>query len=131
RHGGERAAHAVPGRHPRRPGRPPGGQRDDRARGRLRGGAGGRVLVLAGRHPGELGGGPALGAGHGGRRARPAVPRLGQGRHADLRLGAAMRSRAAPAALVIVALSLAACTSTTSGTAPTGPTSTPPSSPST
>ena len=40
----ERPVHADPGRHPRRPGEPAGGRRDDRARRRVRGRAGGRLL---------------------------------------------------------------------------------------
>ena len=43
RHGAERAAHAVPGRHARRAGRAPGGRRDDGARRRLRRGPRGRA----------------------------------------------------------------------------------------
>ena len=40
-----------------------------------------------GRHPRELGRGQALGADHGRRRAREALPQLEEGRHEDLRLG--------------------------------------------
>ena len=49
RHDRQRAADAVPGRRPRRPGHPPEGDRDDRARRRLRGRPGGRLLEGPGR----------------------------------------------------------------------------------
>ena len=47
RHGRQRAADAVPGRHPRRAGDPAGGHRDHRAGRRLRRRPGGRVLEVA------------------------------------------------------------------------------------
>ena len=49
RHDRQRAADAVPGRRARRSRRPPGGDRDDRARRRLRGRPRGRLLVGPGR----------------------------------------------------------------------------------
>ena len=70
RHDRQRAADAVPGRRARRAGHPPQGDRDDRARRRLRGGPGGRLLGGPGRPQGALGRGQALGARHGRRGAR-------------------------------------------------------------
>ena len=87
RHGRQRAAHAVPGRHPRRPRGPAAGRGDHGARRGLRGRPRRRLLERrAGRHR-QLGRGQALGAADGRRRARPAVPALEEGRHQDLRLG--------------------------------------------
>ena len=58
----QRAGHAAPGRHPRRPGEPPGGGRDHRARRRVRGRAGHRVLAGRGRAACQLARVQALGA---------------------------------------------------------------------
>ena len=63
RHGRQRAAHAVPGRHARRAGDPARGRRDHRAGRRLRGRARRRLLEGRGRHPRQLGQGQGVGPG--------------------------------------------------------------------
>ena len=87
RHDRQRAADAVPGRRPRRPRHPPEGDRDDRARRRLRGRARGRLLGGPGRPQGALGRGQALGAGDGRRRAGAGLRELEEGGRALARLG--------------------------------------------
>ena len=91
----ERDADAVPGRHSRRSGGPPGGGRDHRARRRLRGRSGRRFLGDRGGHPDQLGRGQALGAEHGGRRPRQGLRVVEEGRHQDLRLGRRRRTECA------------------------------------
>ena len=80
RHDRQRAADAVPGRRPRRAGDPPRGDRDDRARRRLRRRPRGRLLVRHRRAARALGRGQALGAEDGRGRARAPVRASGRRR---------------------------------------------------
>ena len=74
----QRAADAVPGRHARRAGDPAGGRRDHRARRRLRGRPGGRVLEREARTCARTGGGQALGAEDGLRRSATSTTSTGR-----------------------------------------------------
>jgi hypothetical protein len=85
----QRLAHAVPGRHARRPRRRPRGHRDDRARRGLPGGGDGGAVERGG-HARDVEGGPALRAADVRRRAPGAAGRLGPRAGAQPALGAAL-----------------------------------------
>ena len=78
RHGLQRAAHAVPGRRPRRAGHPAAGRRDDRPRRGLRGRPGRRLLEHRGRPSPELGEGQGVVAEDGRGPARQGVRASGR-----------------------------------------------------
>ena len=83
----QRPVHAAAGRHPRRAGEPPGGRRDHRARSRLRGRAGHRVLAGRRRTARQLARVEALGAVVDAGPPRGRLRRLAQGRPAHPGLG--------------------------------------------
>ncbi len=101
RHGRRPDADAVPGRHPRGPGRAPSGGGDHRARRGLRRGAGDRLLDRARRAAVELGRGRALAATDGRHHALGPHAPVEEGCDADLRLGR-LGGRAVCAAAVAV-----------------------------
>ena len=84
RHGRQRDAHAVPGRHPRCRRGPAEGGRDDGSRCGVRRRSRDRLLGVRGRHPQQLGRGQALVAADGRGCPREDVPQLEEGRHQDL-----------------------------------------------